>query len=323
MQELASSSAILASPESATASEMRIGIVTECQADLDALISLLDSTNYTVVYSGLANQALPLAKDPELWLLKVGLGSQAMDELIDTLVQNDLPIVIDDAEDLVADRSAEYYLTKLDTAHGLQSMQSERSRTARDVWVLAASAGGPEAVIEFLCALELNPQVLRSSAFIYAQHIAEQALDNLIRALQRNTQLKVHRCSGGKVITAGEIYVLSPDSELDISESRSLNLTGRAWKGDYAPSISQILAKVGRVYRERAGAMIFSGMGNDGADALKLMKAMGAKVFVQSCDSCAVDSMPREALATGCVDYVGSPKQLAAEFLTLMQAQAC
>ena len=86
---------------------------------------------------------------------------------------------------------------------------------------------------------------------------------------------------------------------------------GQSWKGSYAPSIDQIAANAARIYRERCGLIIFTGMGDDGAASCRLIKQVGGKVWAQSPSDCTSDSMPVSALATGCVSLTGTPEYLA------------
>lgn len=299
---------------------LRVGLVAESETELLQLKQLMYASSYHIAFTATAASEPELAPDVDVWVLRVTQASAEMDDIVASLVLEDVPVVIDDASEAQEGRSTEYYTSKVESAYVMHSMQSKHDVYARDVWVLAASAGGPEAVIAFLSKFaSIGGNEKAKLAFVYAQHIDEVGLDNLIRAIQRNTDYQVQRCQSGQLISAGHIYVLSPTAEVDISDSRCFRVTGDIWKGDYAPSISQTIAKVARVYKNRSGALIFSGMGDDGANAVKLMKAMGGEIFTQSSSSCAVDSMPSEAEATGCVDFSGSPDELATKLLTRMQ----
>jgi chemosensory pili system protein ChpB (putative protein-glutamate methylesterase) len=63
------------------------------------------------------------------------------------------------------------------------------------------------------------------------------------------------------------------------------------------------------------GAILFSGMGNDGAIAAPRLAAQGAAIWAQSADSCAVSSQPDSVRETGCVGYSGTPEQLARQLV--------
>ena len=79
--------------------------------------------------------------------------------------------------------------------------------------------------------------------------------------------------------------------------------------------IDQVMIKVAHIYGENSGAIIFSGMGNDGTKGSQYMKHSGGQVWAQSPDSCMIDSMPTSALKTGCITVQGTPKELAKKFV--------
>ena len=58
--------------------------------------------------------------------------------------------------------------------------------------------------------------------------------------------------------------------------------------------------------------MILSGTATDGTLGLEAIKAEGGITFAQD-DSAKYDSMPRSAVAAGCVDFVLSPENIAKE----------
>ncbi len=65
--------------------------------------------------------------------------------------------------------------------------------------------------------------------------------------------------------------------------------------------------------KEHVIAVILSGSGSDGAAGLKAVKAEGGITFAQDEATATYPSMPRSAVATGCVDFVLSPEKIAAE----------
>ncbi len=58
--------------------------------------------------------------------------------------------------------------------------------------------------------------------------------------------------------------------------------------------------------------MILSGTASDGTLGLEAIKAEGGITFAQD-ESAKYDSMPRSAVAAGCVDFVLSPENIAKE----------
>ncbi|HEX6284737.1 MAG TPA: chemotaxis protein CheB, partial [Pyrinomonadaceae bacterium] len=79
-----------------------------------------------------------------------------------------------------------------------------------------------------------------------------------------------------------------------------------------ARSIDSFLESLAQDQRERAIGVILSGTATDGTIGLEAIKAEGGITLAQD-DSAKYDSMPRSAVAAGCVDLVLSPADIAKE----------
>ena len=124
----------------------------------------------------------------------------------------------------------------------------------------------------------------------------------------------------GLVLAPNSLTLVTARDPVAILENGTLAVNyGQSWKGNYAPSIDQIAANVARIYRERSGLIIFTGMGDDGAASCRLLRQVGGKAWSQSPDDCTSDSMPVSAIATGCVSLIGTPEYLAQELTKLKQ----
>lgn len=179
------------------------------------------------------------------------------------------------------------------------------------VWVLGASAGGPTAVKLFLDSLPRELPV----AFVLAQHIDPKMLDALATSLVRHNWFKVRIGRPGELLRYGEIVVAPCDAEIAFDADGCVVQTGKPWEGPYAPSIDQVMANVAARWGRQAGAILFSGMGNDGSIAGPLMVQRGGTVWAQSAETCAVSSQPDSVRDTGCVSYSGSPELLAQQLI--------
>lgn len=185
------------------------------------------------------------------------------------------------------------------------------------VWVLGASAGGPAAVKLFLDSLPRELPV----AFVLAQHIDPKMLEGLAQSLVRHNWFKARIGRPGEPLRYGEIVVAPCDAEIAFGEDNCVVQTGKLWEGPYAPSIDQVMANVSSRYGRCAGAILFSGMGNDGSIAGPMMKAKGGTVWAQSAETCAVSSQPDSVRDTGCVSYSGSPEFLAQQLIEMLRQE--
>lgn len=181
------------------------------------------------------------------------------------------------------------------------------SAAAQTVWVLGASIGGPQAVEEFLTVLPENMPL----AFIVVQHIGSGFVPLLAEQLDRKCKLRVTEPRSGSLLCNGQVVVSPVNQQLVFDQKGHIILKPKIHKTTYSPSIDDVLTEVANTYGSKAGAIIFSGMGNDGVEGVKAVKREGGIVWAQDADSCVISAMADCARNIGCVDYSGSPTQLA------------
>ena len=175
------------------------------------------------------------------------------------------------------------------------------------IWVLGASLGGPAAVKLFLDCLPSELPV----AFILAQHIDNSFLETLAGVLCRDNSFACRVGYDGKQLSHGTVLIAPVEYEVSFSETGRLLSTGKPWEGPYSPSIDEVIGNVSSRFTDRAGAILFSGMGNDGSIAAPNMKQRGGPIWAQDAASCACSSQPDSVRDTGCVSYSGTPEKLA------------
>lgn len=86
------------------------------------------------------------------------------------------------------------------------------------------------------------------------------------------------------------------------------------------PSVSRLFRSAAEVYGKNTAALLFSGMGADGAEEMKVLKNLGAATLIQDRESSAIWGMPGEASRINAAERAGSPEDLA-EILTVMAAK--
>jgi chemotaxis response regulator CheB len=69
-------------------------------------------------------------------------------------------------------------------------------------------------------------------------------------------------------------------------------------------------------------AVIVSGYDGDGAAAMCSIQEAGGITIAQKLDTAKQPDMPESAIATGCIDFVLSPEQIAQEIVLIAQADA-
>ncbi|MCK0165459.1 chemotaxis protein CheB [Marinobacter sp. S6332] len=186
---------------------------------------------------------------------------------------------------------------------------------ADEIWVLCASLGGPAAVKAFLDSLPPGLPV----GFVYAQHIDGNFAEVLTRVLGRHAHYKLRHAEENYRVKNGDVVLMPVEHEWKFDTTGVLTEQDTPWPGPYSPSIDKVLLNTADHYGAHCHAILFSGMGNDGAIAAPLLKAYGSRIWVQESTSCGNSSMPDSVAATGCASFCGTPEQLARELVKTIE----
>lgn len=172
---------------------------------------------------------------------------------------------------------------------------------------IGASAGGLEAFTELLKHLPIDTGM----GFVLVQHLDPVHESALTKILSKATSMPVRDVTNNLPVEANHVYVIPPNTTLSIAQG-VLRLQPRKQARTPTRSIDSFLESLAEDQRERAIGVILSGTATDGTVGLETIKAEGGITFAQD-DSARYDSMPRSAVAAGCVDFVLSPEDIAKE----------
>lgn len=201
----------------------------------------------------------------------------------------------------------------------LRDAQPLADEAAEEVWLLAASLGGPEAVKAFLDALPAGLPV----GFIYAQHIEASFEATLCQVIGRHSQWRVSPCRDGERVRCGEVVVAPIARELGFDDQLCLQRSPRGWPEPYSPSIDQMMLNLAQPFGARCGAIVFSGMGSDGSAAAAYLLRQGGRIWTQRAEFCACSSMPDTLREGGYSSLSGDPRELAQALVNHFAQQAC
>jgi chemosensory pili system protein ChpB (putative protein-glutamate methylesterase) len=188
---------------------------------------------------------------------------------------------------------------------------SDGQAGARQVWVLGASIGGPQAVKQFISALPADLPV----ALVLAQHIGSGFVELLAAQLRRVTELEVSAAEDGQTLRHGQLVVAPVEHRMVIVEGGRVELQPISERSVYSPSIDRVMADVAARYGANSGAIVFSGMGNDGVQGSQAIVERGGIVWAQNAASCVISSMADSVRAAGLASHSGTPDELAASLV--------
>jgi two-component system chemotaxis response regulator CheB/chemosensory pili system protein ChpB (putative protein-glutamate methylesterase) len=152
--------------------------------------------------------------------------------------------------------------------------------------------------------------------FLLAQHMGAEFMALMAQQLVKTTALTVRTPTHGERVGHGDIVVVPTTHRLRVDVQGVILLEALA-ESDLAhsPSIDQLLHDVADRFGSNAGVIVFSGMAEDAVEGSRYLSAKGGKIYVQDPQTCVISSMVDGVLATGLVQFTGSPKELAERIL--------
>ena len=188
-----------------------------------------------------------------------------------------------------------------------------QSLAAFPVVGIGASAGGLGALEAFFSALPADREP--GMAFVVVQHLSPDHQSILTDLVRRFTRMEVFEVEDGMTVRPNCAYIIPPNHELAYLHG-TLHLLDASQPRSARLPIDFFFRSLALDLRERAIGIVLSGMGSDGTQGARAIKAEGGMVMAQTPESTEFDGMPRSAIATGLVDYTLPPAEMPARLVT-------
>jgi two-component system chemotaxis response regulator CheB len=167
---------------------------------------------------------------------------------------------------------------------------------------IGASTGGTEATKEVLMSLPAD-----APAVVITQHMPPGFTRSYAARLDGLCRIRVQEARDGERILPGHAYIAPGGLHLSVERSGA-NYIARVRDGDpvnrHKPSVEVLFRSAAQTVGPNAIGIMLTGMGADGARAMREMRDAGAYCVAQDEASCVVFGMPREAIAAGAVNEV-------------------
>jgi two-component system chemotaxis response regulator CheB len=185
---------------------------------------------------------------------------------------------------------------------------------------IGASTGGTEATREVLAYLPAD-----TPAVMITQHMPPGFTTSYAARLNAASQMRVAEARDGERVLPGHAYLAPGGKHLWVERSGA-NYVARLGDGEpvnrHKPSVEVLFQSAARVVGPNALGVMLTGMGADGAKAMREMRDAGAYNFAQDEASCVVFGMPREAIAHGGVNETLPLNQIATRLLERLRSTA-
>lgn len=185
---------------------------------------------------------------------------------------------------------------------------------------IGASTGGTEATKEVLVNLPAD-----CPAVVITQHMPPGFTRSYATRLDGLCRIRVKEAVDGERILPGHAYIAPGGFHLSVERSGA-NYIARVRDGEpvnrHKPSVEVLFESAARVAGPNAIGLMLTGMGADGARAMKAMRDAGSYNICQDEASCVVFGMPREAIAHGAAHDVLPLAQIAPRLLERLRSTA-
>jgi two-component system chemotaxis response regulator CheB len=171
-----------------------------------------------------------------------------------------------------------------------------------EVVVIGCSTGGPPALQHIFQALPKLPVPV-----VVAQHMPPTFTRLFADRVNRLTPYTVKEAEDGALLETGVVYIAPGGLQTEVRRV-SEGLIARVFASNlndlYAPSVDRLFSSAADSCGGRMVAVILTGMGDDGADAIKRVRARGGRTIAESEETAIIFGMPNEAIKTGAVEHV-------------------
>jgi two-component system chemotaxis response regulator CheB len=172
------------------------------------------------------------------------------------------------------------------------------------VVALGISTGGPFSLQKIIPMLPKEFPL----PILIVQHMPPKFTKSLSDRLNGMSQITVKEAEHGEQIKGGTVYIAQGGfhmkavknglsaPKIDISEQPATTL--------HRPSVDVMMESVVQAYGRNVLGVIMTGMGHDGLEGLKLIKARNGYCLAQNEDTCVVYGMPKSAVDAGLADAI-------------------
>ncbi len=173
-----------------------------------------------------------------------------------------------------------------------------RARGRAKVVAVAASTGGPAALQRLFGDL---PATFPAPVLL-VQHMAPGFAATFARWLDSVCSLRVRVGEDDQPLEPNTVYLAPDDHHLGLARRGVLGIAASPPLDGFRPSATHLFRSVAKCYGPAALAVVLTGMGSDGLEGLRAVKAAGGQVLAQDEATSVVYGMPGAAAGAGLVD---------------------
>ncbi|HEV2988384.1 MAG TPA: CheB methylesterase domain-containing protein, partial [Candidatus Angelobacter sp.] len=163
---------------------------------------------------------------------------------------------------------------------------------------IGISTGGPNALQYLLAQLPGD----FSGSIVVVQHMPEGFTEMFARRLNESCEIDVKEAQSGDLLIAGRALICPGNRHIKVRRMPLGNivvLSDESRVNGHRPSVDVLFRSIAAEFGGRSIGVLMTGMGDDGALGMGLIKSAGGLTIAQSEESCVVFGMPKAAIERG------------------------
>lgn len=181
---------------------------------------------------------------------------------------------------------------------------------------VGGSAGGLDAYIRLLKNLPADMGV----AIVIVNHITKMPTQ-LHEVLPRFSSMPVELITENLRIEPNRVFIIPANRDLHVDDGE-FHLAPISKPRGWPDVITVFLRSLTQYWDGKLIAVIVSGYDGDGAEALCGIQEVGGITIAQKLSTAVQPEMPESAIASGCIDFVLSPEDIAREIVRIACVEA-
>jgi two-component system chemotaxis response regulator CheB len=175
-----------------------------------------------------------------------------------------------------------------------------RPAVGKRLVVIACSTGGPKALGDLIPRL---PSPL-GAGLVIVQHMPAGFTASLASRLDAASPLTVTEATGGEPLAPGTALLAPGGAHLRLTPGRLARLSDDEPVGGLKPRADFTIQDAAEHWGSRMVLVVLTGMGRDGLQGAKAVKAAGGRILVEAESTCTVYGMPRAVAEAGLADEI-------------------
>jgi two-component system chemotaxis response regulator CheB len=166
--------------------------------------------------------------------------------------------------------------------------------------VIASSTGGPKALSVVVPQLPAD----RSTGYLFVQHMPPDFTKSLADRLNRSSALEIREAEEGDKIEAGVGLMAPGGYHMRVDSKGLIRLDRGPTLHGVRPAADYTMKSAAQLFGANTITAVLTGMGVDGRDGVRAIKAAGGSSVVEHESTCAVYGMPRAVAEAGLADRI-------------------